>query len=381
MAQAVRSTIIDLTGEDDNDDSIARAHAAYEKAFAAASRLTNNFESLKTSKPNVSQNPYGNAHLNTSGSLSATVAKAETLPALPPLETFPEPVRSEKDGLKKDVIHNAIPRRDSSVLSPGASATRSVFGTVASRPVESTSLLEKVGVKKQRPKKITSVTPKTGTFTSRTPRSAAISAKQNIAEAYNELEKWANKDPDLISLQTGVSTPKKLGRPNDDLDEWSPRSNIKGNEEEPEEMGVMITSSPTPSAGKHDNSAFNRDSSFSRTQGKSISQGATKRKLSESSHPRGSPFKVARRNEEPSAHYSSAPPISSESANRKHVRSMIGDGSPAGVYPKCVYPALKAARAEYSQRLTEDDLTDICKHVSLLLRRLPPRFPILQGGG
>ena len=377
MAQAVRSTIIDLTGEDDNDDSIARAHAAYEKAFAAASRLTNNFESLKTSKPNVSQNPNGNADLTPSGSLSATVAKAETLP---PLGTFPEPVRSEKDGLKKDVINNATPRRDPSFLSPGTSDARSVFGTVASRPVESTSLLEKARVKKQRPREITSVTPKTGTLTSRTPRSAAISAKQNIAEAYNELEKWVNKDPDLISLQTGVSTPKKLGRPNDDLDEWSPRSNIKGNEEEPKEMGRMITSSPTPSAGKHHNLAVNRDSGLSRTQGKLISQGATKRKLSESSQPRGSPVKVARRNEEPSAHYSSAPPFSSESANRKHVRSMIGDVSPAGVYPKCVYPALKAARAEYSQRLTEDDLTDICKRVSLLLRRLPPRSPIVQGG-
>ena len=372
MAQAVRSTIIDLTGEDDNDDSIARAHAAYEKAFAAASRLTNTFESLKTSKPNVSQNPGGNVDSATSSSLSATVPKAEKLP---PLGTFNEPVKSEKHGLKKDVIENAIPRRDSSVLSPGTSAARSVLGTVASRPEEATSLSEKAGVKKQRPREIKFVTPKIGTFTSRTPRSAAISAKQNIAEAYNELEKWADKDPDLISLQTGASTPKKSGRPNDDLDEWSPRSNIKGNEEEPKEMRRTITSSPTPSAGKHDNY-----SSLSRTQGMPISQGAKKRKFSEISQPRGSPVKMARRNEEPSAHYSSAPPVSSESANRKHVHSIIGDGSPGGVYPKCVYPALKAARAEYSQRLTEDDLTDICKRVSLLLRRHPPKFSIFQGG-
>ena len=372
MAQAVRSTIIDLTGEDDNDDSIARAHAAYEKAFAAASRLTNTFESLKTSKPNVSQNPGGNVDSATSSSLSATVPKAEKLP---PLGTFNEPVKSEKHGLKKDVIENAIPRRDSSVLSPGTSAARSVLGTVASRPEEAASLSEKAGVKKQRPREIKFVTPKIGTFTSRTPRSAAISAKQNIAEAYNELEKWADKDPDLISLQTGASTPKKSGRPNDDLDEWSPRSNIKGNEEEPKEMRRTITSSPTPSAGKHDNY-----SSLSRTQGMPISQGAKKRKFSEISQPRGSPVKMARRNEEPSAHYSSAPPVSSESANRKHVHSIIGDGSPGGVYPKCVYPALKAARAEYSQRLTEDDLTDICKRVSLLLRRHPPKFSIFQGG-
>ena len=377
MAQAGRSTIIDLTGEDDNDDSIARAYAAYEKAFAAASRLTNTFESLKTSKPNVSQSPGGNVDSITSGSLSATVPKAEKLS---PLETFTEPVKSEKDGLKKDVINNAIPRRDSSVLSPGTSAARSVLGRVASRPEEATSLSEKAGVKKQRPREIKFVTPKIGTFTSRTPRSAAISAKQNIAEAYNELEKWAHKDPDLISLQTGASTPKKLGRPNDDLDEWSPRSNIKGNEEEPKELGRTITSSPTPSAGKHDNLVFNRDSSLSRTQGMPISQGAKKRKSSEISQPRGSPVKMARRNEEPSAHYSSAPPVSSESANRKHVHSIIGDGSPAGVYPKCVYPALKAARAEYSQRLTEDDLTDICKRVSLFLRRHPPKFSILQEG-
>lgn len=375
MAQAVQSSIIDLTGEDDNEDSIARAHAAYGKAFAAASRLTSNFESLKSSNPNLSQNPYGNANLITSGSLSATVPKAETYP---PPGTFPEPIRSEKDGAEKDADKNSIPRRDSLVLSPGNSATRSVLGTVASRPMESTSLSEKTGVKKQRTKETTSVTPKTGIFTGRMPRSAAISAKQNIAEAYNELEKWVNKDPDLISVQTGASTPKKLGRTNDDLDEWSPCSNIKGNEEEPKEMGRKFTSSPTPSSGQHDSIAANRERSLSWTQGMSISQNARKRKFSESSQPRDSPVKVARRNEEQSAHYSSAPPFSSESSNRKQVHNILGEGSPAGVYPKCVYPALKAAKAEYSQRIAEDDLTGIWKRVSLLLPRHPPRSSIFQ---
>ena len=375
MAQAVQSTIIDLTGEDDNEDSIARAHAAYGKAFAAASRLTSNFESLKTSNPNLSQSPYVNADLITSGSLSATVPKAETYP---PLGTFPEPIRSEKNGAEKDANKNTIPQRDSLVLSPGTSAARSVLETVASKPTESTSLLDKTGVQKQRPRETTSVTPKTGIFTGRTPRSAAISAKQNIAEAYNESEKWVDKDPDLVSLQTGASTPKKLGKPNDDLDEWSPCSNIKGNEEEPKGMGRKITSSPTPSSGKHDSMAANRDSSLSWTQGMSTSQNARKRKFSESSQPRGSPVKVARRNEEQSAHYNSALPFSSESSNRKHVRNIIGEASPAGVYPKCVYPALKAARAEYSQRLAQDDLTGISKRVSLLLPRHPPRSSIYQ---
>ena len=375
MAQDMHSTIIDLTGEDDNEDSIARAHAAYGKAFAAASRLTSNFESLRTSKPDVSQGPYGNANLITNGSLSGTVPKAK---AQPPLGTFPQPIQSENDGLKKDA-NNAMPRRNSSVLSPGISAARPVLGTVDSRPMESASLSKKTGVKKQRTGETTPVTPNTGILIGRTPRSAAISAKQNIAEAYNELEKWVNKDPDLISLQTRASTPKKLGRPNDDLDEWSPCSNIKDNEEEPKKMGRKISSSPTPSAGKHDNMAANRDSSLSWTQGMSISQNAKKRKLSGSSQPHGSPVKVARRNEEPSAPYSSAPPKPSESANGKHVHSIIGDVSPAGVYPKCVYPALKAAREEYSQRLTEDVLTDICKRVSLLLPRHLPRSPIVQG--
>ena len=375
MAQAVQSTIIDLTGEDDNEDSIARAHAAYGKAFAAASRLTSNFESLKTSNLNLSHSPSGNADLITSRSLSATVPKAETYP---PLGTLPEPIRSVKDGAEKDANKNPLPRRDSLVLSPGTSAAPSVLGTVASRPMESTSLSEKTGVKKQRIRETTAVTPKTAIFTGRTPRSAAISAKQNIDEAYNELEKWVNKDPDLVSLQTGASTPKKLGRPNDDLDEWSPCLNIKGNEEEPKELGRKITSSPTPSSGKHDSMAANRDSSLSWTQGMSISQNARKRKFSESSQPCGSPDQVARRNEEQSAHCSSAPPFSSESSNGKHVRNIIGEASPAGVYPKCVYPALKAARAEYSQRLAQDDLTDISKRVSLLLPRHPPRSPIYQ---
>ena len=377
MAQAVQSTIIDLTGEDDNEDSIARAHAAYGKAFAAASRLTSSLESLKNSKSNVSPSPCGNADLITSGSLSATVLKAETNPSL---GTFPAPVRSEKDGLKKDANNKAIPRRDSLVLSSGTSAARSDLGTVASGPVESTSLSGKPGLQKQRPRETTSITPKTGAFTSRTPRSAAISAKQGITENCNELEKWVNKDPELISLQTGASTPKKLGRSNDDLDEWSPCSNIKGNEEEPKEMGRKIISSPTPSAEKQHKLAANRESSLSRTQGMSISQDAKKRKFSESSQPRGSPVKVARRDEKPSARYHSNPPTSPRLTNKKHVHSITGDRHLAGVYPKCVYPALKAARAEYSQRLTEDELTDICKRVSLLLQRHLSRYPVFQGG-
>ena len=371
MAQATQSSIIDLTGGDDNDDSIARAQAAYEKASAAAFRLSHHFESLKTSKSIMHQNPRETADLTRKDSPSATSHKKKTLP---PLGTFTKPGRSEKDGLKNDEENDAIPRPNSSLSSPGVSAARSALGTAASRPVGYPSIVERTGVKKQRPRQTTSVTPTTNAFSSRTPRSAAISAKQNIAEACNKLEKWTNRDPDLIPQQAGVSTPRRLGRPNDDLDEWSPTSNIRGEEEEQKELGRITTDSPTPSGGKCDSLAASRDSSLSQTQVISTSQHAKKRKFSGSSQSRGSPVKVARLDEAPSAHYKSNPPSS------EHFHNGTDKNNSAGVYERWVHPAIQAAKAEYKQSLTEDELTSIGKSVSLLLRRHFPRPPILRKG-
>ena len=364
MAQAVKSAVIDLTSEDDNDDSIARAHAACEKALAAASRLKNHFESLKSPKPIVHPSPNETADFTRSRrhSLSATVPKARVHPWL---ENFPQPSRCETQGLKKDENNNAIPRRKSSVSGPGIPSTQLALESAVSKPVGPPTVLERAGVKKQQPREKQSATQRTDTFTIRTPRSAAISAKQNIAEACSELEEWVNKDPNLIPQQAGVSTPRRLGRPNDDLDEWSPNSNTNSKDEERKELGRMISKSPTPLAGKHGKLAANRDSSLLYTHGMTKSQGPKKRKFSGSSQSRGSPIKVARWTEGLGAHREYTPPNSAEPANKKH-GDVTGNHSPGGVFPRCVYPAIKAAKAEYKQSLTEDDLTGIGKSVSLL---------------
>ena len=364
MAQAVQSTIVDLTGEDGNDDSIARANAACEKAFAAASRLTNHFESMNTPNRIAHQSPNGNADLTKKHSLSATVPKRRVLPWV---GTLPNPVKPETNGLKKDEKNDAIPRPKSSTSSIGVSTPQSALGAVASRPARSPSMSQRTDGKKQQPKETLSGTPRTDNlFTIRTPRSAAISAKQNIAEACSELEEWVNKDPNIIPQQAGFNSPRRQGRPNDDLEEWSPSPTATNKEEERNGLGRMITNSPTPE--------------LSHTRGILSSLGTKKRRFSGSSQSRGSPLKVARRDEEPSAHHHSTPLNSAEPANRKLVHDGSGSNPPAGVVPSCVYPAIKAAKAEYKQSLTEDDLTGIAKSVSQLLRRHEPKSPALKRG-
>lgn len=340
MAQTVKSAIIDLTGEDKNNDSIARAHAACQKAFEAVSRLNNHWESLKPPKPIVHQNPKENPDLTRRSSLSTTVPKAKVLPRL---GIFPQSSRSKTQEPKKDGKKIAINRRHSLDPSSDIPVTQPALWAAASRPRGSPTMLERTGVNKQQPSETTSVTQRTDTSAIRTPRSAAISAKQNIAEACSELEEWVNKDPDLRLQRAGVSTPRRLGRPNDDLDEWSPSSNTNSKEEERKVLGMMTTNSPTPSAGKHDKMAASRDSSLLYTQGMMTSQGTKKRKLSESSQSRGSPIKVARWNEGLGAHREPTPPNSAEPANKEHVHNITGKTAPAGVFPRCVYPAMKAA--------------------------------------
>ena len=362
MAQTLPGAIIDLTGEDDNDDSRERAHTACEKAVAAASRLTNHFESFKPPKPTVHQSPNKNVDSTRKDSFQATAYKTNFLP-LPGL--FSNPVRSDVDKLKENGKKPAILRQTSSVPSPGVSASQSALGIGASRPARSPSISERMGGKKL-PRETTSVTPRPDTFTTRTPRSAAISAKQNIAEACSELEEWVNKDPKLILQQAGVSTPRRAGRPNDDLDEWSPNSIANSKEEERDGLDGMSTDSPTPLSGKHEDLTANGDNSLSHAQGISTSQGSRKRRFSRSSESRGSPLKVARWNEEPSARRESTLPNSAEPTDRKHVHNGTSSSSPAGVFPRCVYPAIKVAKAEYKQSLTEDDLAGIGKSVSLL---------------
>lgn len=304
MAQTVHSGIVDLTGEDDddNDNSIAKASAACEKAFAAASRLTNHFESLKTAS---SSNHYKNTYEH------VDLAKKTPKPLIPP-------------GVKI-----------SSNFARGVSFPRSALGA--------------------------------DTSNIRTPRSAAISAKQNIAETCNELEEWVNKDPNLRPHQAGVSTPRKPGRAKEDSDEWSPSPEPQNNVEERKGLGTIITYSPTPSAGKHGDLTAIVGNGLSPNQRISTSLDTKKRKYSGTSQSRDSPTKWARWNEEPSAYHDSTPPNVAEDASRQHVDHGSMNNSPAGCFPRCVYPALKAAKAGYKQSLTEDELTHIGKTVSLLL--------------
>lgn len=376
MAQAAKSSrdIIDLTGD---DDSVARADAAYERAFAAASRLTNHFESLKTSKPIAYQSPNENVDRDDKNALSATLPQPLMRARL---GTFPMPPRFEKPGPKMGVKNNDIPRRNSSSNNPGVSASQSALGIAASRPPNSPSTLRWIEGRTQEPRETTSATPKTDNSTIRTPRSAAISAKQNITETYSELEEWVNKDTNLIPQHTGVSTTRRPGRPDEDLEEWSPSRNTNVEQEEWKGLGKRSTSSPIPLAGKHEELIAKGEKSLSLAQGGSIFLGTKKRKLSGSSQSRASPAKVTRWNEGPNTHHESNPPISAEPANGRHVPYASSTASPSGgVFPKCVYPAIKSARAKYKQSLTEDDLTVISKSVSLLVRSHRPFSFMLEG--
>lgn len=361
MAQAAHSSIVDLTGEDDNEDSIARANAACEKAFAAACRLTNHFESLK--KPVAYKNPKAPVDLVESTPLPAIVPKQLTQPGI---ETTPNPARFETNGLKKDEKNNAIPRQDMTVPGPSVTFPRTALEIAASRSTSLSSTLDRAAVNKKQPRETTCVTPGPDTSTIRTPRSAAVSAKQNIAETCNELEEWVNMDPNLVPQQAGVSTPRKPGKPKKDADEWSPSPNPKNNVEERKGLGRSISYSPTPSAGKIGDLTANESNTLSFIKETSTSLGIKKRKYSGSSQSHDSPVKMAKWNEEPSAHNDSALPNSAELANRMLVQDITGNNSPAGCFPRCVYPAIKAARAEYSHSLTEDELTGIGRSVSLL---------------
>ena len=361
MAQAAQSSIVDLTGEEDNEDSIARANAACENAFAAACRLTERFESLK--KPVAYKNPKARVGLVESTPLPAIIPKPL---AQPQIGTFSNPVRLDTNGLKKDEKNNAIPPQDMTVPSSGVSFPRTALEIAASRPTKSPSTSDRVAVTKQQSRETTYVTPGPDTSIIRTPRSAAVSAKQNIAVTCNELEKWVNMDPNLIPQLAGVSTPRKPGRPKSDADEWSPSPDTKTNVEERKGLGRSISYSPTPSTGKHGDLTVNESNTLSFIKETSTTLDIKKRKYSGSSQSHNSPVKKAKCNEEPSAHNDSALRSSAKPANRMNVQDTSGNNSLAGCFPKCVYPAIKAAKAKYSHSLTEDELTGIGRSVSLL---------------
>ena len=350
MAMILQSgTIVDLTGEDDDDNSAAtRVKAVYEEAVAMASRMTSHFESTKTTRPLPYQNP------NKSPDKQGSSSEKDTLHAISPkplvhsrLKTFPNLARHETTGLTNENSdstpqQSTTPQKYSPNCSSNVSLPHFPPATVAQKPAKSFPVLEEEEKNRPQPRQITSATPRNGASSIRTPRSAALSAKQNIAETCNELEEWITKDPNLIPPQAGVGTPRKPGRPKKDSDEWSPSSNTKN---------VMEL-------------AVSKDDNLSPSRGLSTLVGNKKRKLSGSSLSNDSPVKTAKLNAEPGGRQDNCLPRLAESASKSFYTKEYVTKSLAGCFPKCVYPAIKAAKAQYQDCLTEDELNGIANSVS-----------------
>lgn len=316
-------TIVDLTGEDDDDNSIARAKAAYEKAFATASRLTSHFESIKTTRPLPYQSPYKSPDKGESSGEKNTFHTISPKPLVPSRpKTFPNLASYETNGLTKGENSDGIPRQDtiprnySTKYSTNVSLPQPPLATATQKPAKSFRVLEEDERDRRQRRQITSASPRTDASNIRTPRSAALSAKQNIAETCNELEEWITKDPNLVPQQAGISTPRKPGRPKKDSDEWSPSSNTKNTMEQRNGLGGSITTIPASSAGGSGDLAVSKDNSLSIINKASTSVGNKKRKLSGSSLSNEFPIKSAKFNAEPGSRQGNCLPRLAESESR-----------------------------------------------------------------
>lgn len=363
-------TIVDLTGEDDDEKSAAtRVNAVYEEAVAMASRMTSHFDSTKT-RPLPYQNP------NKSPDEQGSSAEKNTLHATSPkplvhsrLKTFPNLARYETNGLTKyennDGVpqQSTIPQKSSTNYSTNVSLPQFPPATAAQKPVKSFPALEEEEKNRPQPRQTTSATPRNGGSSIRTPRSAALSAKQSIAETCNELEEWITKDPNLILQQAGVSTPRKPGRLKKDSDEWSPISNTKNVMEQQNGLGGSITITSALSAGGSGDLAVSKDDNLSPSRELSTLVGNKKRKLSGSSLFNDSPVKTAKLNAEPGGRQDNCLPRLAEYASRSPNTKEYVTKSLGGCFPKCVYPAIKAAKAQYQDCLTEDELNGIANTI------------------
>ena len=364
MAMTVQSgTIVDLTGEDDDDSSAAtRVNAVYEEAVAMASRMTSHFESTRTRRPLPYKNPNESPDKQGSSGEKNTFHASSPKPLVhSQLKSFPKFARYETNGLLKDESRDDIPRNYSTNYSTNVSLPQSPPATVTQKPAKSFPVLEDEEKNRRQPRQITSATPRNGASSIRTPRSAALSAKQNIAETCNELEEWITKDPNLIPQQAAISTPRKAGRPKKDSDEWSPGSNTKNIMEQ--QNGLGRSSTPTP-AGKSGDLAVGKDDNLSLCNGASTLVGYKKRKLSGSSLSNDSPVKMAKSNVESGGRQDNCLPRLAESASRSSYTKEYVTKSLGGCFPKCVYPAIKAAKEQYQNCLTEDELNRIANSVS-----------------
>ena len=371
MAQVVQNGTIDLTGEDDDDNCTTRANSVYEEAVAKASRLTSLFESNKTTRPLPYQNPSKSPDKQGSSGEKNTFHASSPKPlAHSRLKTFPNLARYESNGLTKDENRDGIPRQGtiprkySTNCSTNVWFPQSPLATATQKPAKPFPVLEEEEENRRQPRQITFATPRNGASNIRTPRSAALSAKQNIAETCNELEEWITKDPDLLPQQAAFSTPKRPGRPKKDSDEWSPSSNTKNIMEQQNGLGGSITITSALSARGSGDLAVSKDDNLALSKGVSTLVGNKKRKLSGSSLSNDSPVKSAKLNAEPGGRQGNCLPRLAESASRsmytkEYVTNLLG-----GCFPKCVYPAIKAAKEQYKNSLTEDELNGIANSVS-----------------
>ena len=371
MANAVQSgTIVDLTGEDDHENSTTSAKAIFEDAVAKASQITSLFESNTITRPLPYQSPNKNPDKQGSSGEKNTFHASSPRPLVHSrLKTFPNLARYETNGLTKDESRDGIPRQGtipqklSTNYSTNVSLPHFPPATATPKPAKSFPVFEEEEQNRQQPKQITSATLINGASHIRTPRSAALSAKQNIAETCNELEEWIHKDPNLIPKQAGMSTPRKPGRPKKDSDEWSPSSNTKNIMEQQNGLGGSTTTTTAVPAGESGDLAISNDKKLSFSKGVSTLVGNKKRKLSESSLSKDSPVKSAKLNAEPSGRQGNCLPRLAESASRsmytkEYVTNFLG-----GCFPKCVYPAIKAAKEQYKNSLTENELNGIANSV------------------
>ena len=372
MANAVQSgTIVDLTGEDDDENSTTRAKAVYEEAVAKASQITSLFESNRITRPLPYQDPNKSPDKHgSSGEKNTFHASSPKQMVHSRLKTFPNLARYESNGLTKDESRDGIPRQGtipekySTNYSTNVSLPHFPPATAPPKPAKSFPVFEEEEQNRRQPKQITSATLRNGASNIRTPRSAALSAKQNIAETCNELEEWITKDPNLIPQHAGVSTPRKPGRPKKDSDEWSPSSNTKNIMEQQNGLSGSTTSTPAVPAGASGDLAASNDNNLSLSKEVPTLVGNKKRKLSESSLSKDSPVKSAKLNAEPGGRQGNCLPRLAESASRsmytkEYVTKFLG-----GCFPKCVYPAIKAAKEQYKDSVTEDELNGIANSVS-----------------
>lgn len=234
--------VVDLTGDGEQNENHQRLDPAVSRAFAEAARLTSHFDSWSSrSKPSSSDNIDPREKILT-----------PTLAARPPrLGIFGKTGRPAIKSFQKPENNIAGSGRDSPAFSTGSvvfPTTPGAFEPVTKPP----SNTRGSGVKQNKPLETQSAPHRANTSAVRTPRTAAVFAKQNITETCNEMEEWMNRDPKLVPQQAAITTPRKHGRPKKDPDEWSPKSHVSHSIGTPKGLlSVLDYQTPTTGVDTH----------------------------------------------------------------------------------------------------------------------------------